>query len=137
MNIFQQTENFILKLCLWREARGVSPQAMAAILAVIRNRAEDPKKQWPNTMMGVVLQPAQFSSFNANDPNAVKLPNPKNKPDWDAWVVCCNVVDTPLLADPTDGANHYESLGPKDKKPGWCDPNKITCVIGPFRFYKL
>ena len=41
---------------------------------MIRNRAEDPKKRWPRTVSGVILEPRQFSSFNAGDPNAVKFP---------------------------------------------------------------
>jgi spore germination cell wall hydrolase CwlJ-like protein len=127
-------ENVLAALCLWREARGQSAAAKAAILAVIRNRVAD--KRWPNTLTGVILQPLQFSSFNSGDPNATQMPNPKNAADWAAWTECCNVVDTPLIADPTMGATNYESCEP-GKLPSWAQPSKLTVQIGPFRFYKL
>ncbi len=137
-------DQFILALALWREARGQSSQAMAGIAAVIRNRAEDPKERWPRTITRVILQPRQFSSFNAGDPNATRFPTPPPgfvadavAPDWKAWLQCCDVATLPLTADPTQGATNYESLPPDAEKPSWCDPAKMTTQIGPFRFYKL
>ena len=135
-SVWQDTQRFYEALCLWREARGASRPAKAAILAVIRNRAEDKKARWPKTPLEVILQPRQFSSFNSNDPNAMKLPDPKSKPDWAAWQECVMVVDTALEADPTDGANHYESCAP-GQLPAWAKADAITVEIGPFRFYKL
>lgn len=136
MTVYDQTEQFYEALCLWREARGETAAAKQAILCVIRNRAGDAMFRWPRTALGVILQPKQFSSFDPGDPNAAKLPDPKNKPDWDAWVECVNIVQSPLTADSTGGATNYESCAP-DKLPKWADPSKLTVTIGPFRFYKL
>jgi spore germination cell wall hydrolase CwlJ-like protein len=129
-------DQFILALCLWREARGASQQALAGIAAVIRNRMADSRRRWPGTIPGVILERLQFSSFNAGDPNAVKFPIPGTSSDWNAWQSCLDVVLTPLTADPTGGATNYESceLG---HLPSWADANRLTATIGPFRFYKL
>lgn len=129
-------QQYLESLCLFREARGESQACKAAILAVIRNRAADPKNRWPKDTCKVITQPFQFSSFNQNDPNVSKFPIPGD-PEFGAWVDCANVVLTPLTADPTSGANGYESLPANMPKPAWADPAKITMTLGPFRFYKL
>lgn len=134
MNYADDTDIMMLRLCVWREARGSSAAAKAGVLSVIRNRVADPR--WPNTATGVILQPLQFSSFNKSDPNAVLLPDPRHPQDWAAWLETCQVVDAPLTADPTMGATNYESCDPADL-PHWADASKMTVQIGPFRFYKL
>lgn len=130
-------DQFIGALCLWREARGQTKTALNAIWWVIQNRAHDATKRWPKTIAGVVLQKMQFSSFNTGDPNAVKFPVESAGADWGAWQDCTLVTSNPLGGDPTNGANHYESLRPEDPKPAWADPEKITLRVGPFRFYRL
>lgn len=130
-------DEFMAALCLWREARGVSKTAMNAIWYVIQNRAADPQGRWPKTIPGVILQRMQFSSFNLGEPNSVKFPIDNGGPDWKAWQDCCLVVTTPMGSDPTNGANHYESMAPGDKKPAWAQADKITLTLGPFRFYLL
>lgn len=130
-------DQFLEALCLFREARGVSMAAKAAVLAVIRNRASDSANRWPKTTADVVTQPKQFSSFNASDPNVTKWPTPRIPVEWSAWQDCMTVVETPLTADPTDGANHYHSLPDGSVLPSWADPAKLTVTIGPFKFYKL
>lgn len=129
---------FMEALCLFREARGESKPAKAAMLAVIRNRAVDPQYRWPRSTVGVITQPLQFSSFNSNDPNSKVWPTPGRSPGaWQAWIECCDVVTTPLIADPTDGATNYEALGDNEPRPDWADPSKITVQIGKTRFYRL
>ncbi len=129
---------FLQALALYREARGESLAAKSGILAVIRNRAaQSPKFGWPPTTTGVILQPYQFSSFNANDPNAKVWPDASSPGQWQAWLDCCVVVQAPLAADPTEGANHYEALAPVAQRPDWAIPAKLTVTIGKTRFYKL
>jgi hypothetical protein len=128
-------------LCLWREARGSSIAALTAIWHVINNRMNDPAHRWSRSIPGVILQHAQFSSFNAGDPNAVKFPVPPPtgtfaSADWKAFADCVSVV-TAKSDDPTKGANGYESLPVESTKPSWCQPDKITLTLGPFRFYRL
>lgn len=130
-------DQWLLALCLWREARGCSIEALTGIAAVIRNRALDKQGRWPRDTAGVILQPAQFSSFNTGDPNSLKFPRPALKsPDEAAWQMCTQVALATLTPDPTDGATNYESE-PLDKLPKWANPLRLTVTIPPFRFYKL
>ncbi len=128
-------EQFIGALCIWREARGTTVEAQKAIWHVLLNRVNEPKK-YGTGLVGVVLKPYQFSSFNSNDPNASKLPNPANTADYKPWPVIMDLVTNSQDPDPTKGATHYESCDP-DKLPAWADKSKLTVTVGPFRFYKL
>lgn len=130
-------ELWLAALCLWREGRGQSLAALAAIWSVINNRATDALRRWPRSVSDVILEPKQFSSFNIGDPNAVKFPTTSHPEDWKAFIACQNVVLTNIGEDTTHGANAYESLPDGAKKPAWAEPLKMTCQIGPFRFYKL
>ncbi len=129
---------FVEALALYREGRGESKPAKAAMLAVIRNRANDPQGRWPRSTTGVITQPLQFSSFNSNDPNSHVWPTPAMNPGaWQAWIECCDVVTVPLTADPTQGATNYEAVADNEPRPHWADPSKMTVQIGKTRFYKL
>jgi spore germination cell wall hydrolase CwlJ-like protein len=96
----------------------------------------DAKGRWPKSIWEVILQPRQFSSFNAGDPNATLWPHASNGGDWKAWQDILSEVFTPIGGDSTNGANHYESE-PEDARPAWADSTKLTTTIGPFRFYRL
>lgn len=137
-------DEWLSALCLWREARGSSMEALAAIYNVILNRSTDPAYRWPRQVPGVILQRLQFSSFNVNDPNSTKFPTPppvgtNPSPDWIAFLNCIHTVlaHTSESLDSTHGANGYESLSPSDPKPIWADPAKITLTLPPFRFYRV
>lgn len=130
-------DQFLASLCLWREARGASLSAKTAIWFVLQNRAADPANRWPKTVHQVVVQPHQFSSFNANDPNVTTWPDERHPADWDAWKDCQTVVTTVIGADPTSGATNYHSIPPSQPLPAWADPLKITAKIGAFTFYRL
>lgn len=140
-----ELDSILCRLCLWREARGESLAAKAAVLAVIRNRANDAKNRWPKTLAGVVTQRFQFSSFNANDPNVTKWPIGLAIPDRQAWLDCCAVYDTPLTADPTQSATHYHDKSIPPPAVAWLGSGKTvadlealkTCEIGSLVFYRL
>lgn len=123
-------------LCLWREGRSCELEVLKCIWHVIMNRANDSRNRWPKTPASVIAQPAQFSSFNLNDPNSVLVPSPRNAQDWKAFQNCLLVVSGMAGEDPTFGANHYENR-PEGNLPKWADPLKITLQLFPFRFYKL
>jgi hypothetical protein len=57
---------FMTAIAVWREARGEPIEGKKAVAAVIRNRA----RLRNEALDAIVLQPYQFSSFNANDPEA-------------------------------------------------------------------
>lgn len=120
-------------LCVWREARGCSMPAMTGVWWVILNRANDRLNRWPKSWAGVVTQAEQFSSFNANDPNVTKWPNPLAHEDWLAWLNACSVIEAPIGGDPTGGATNYYS---GDVVPYWVKDLEPTTTIGPFKFFK-
>lgn len=126
-------EQFLGALCLWREARGESIETRRGIWHVIQNRAKDGR--WPRTIPGVILQHAQFSSFLQSDPNCIKFPVEGQGADWTAWQECCDIVTTPV-SDPTEGANHYESM-PPGQHPSWLGGSHPVLTIGNTRFYRL
>ena len=148
-----ELDSILCRLCLWREARSESLAAKAAVLAVIRNRANDPKNRWPKTLAGVVTQKSQFSSFNANDPGVTAWPKapmvisgiPVKNPDWQAWLDSCAVWDAPLAADPTNGANFYHDSSIPPPAVAWLGVGHTvadlealkTCEIGKLAFYRI
>ena len=140
-----ELDSILARLAIWREARGESITAKAAVLAVLRNRANDPKNRWPKTLAGVVLQPAQFSSFNRNDANVTVWPKPPEGMDWLAWLDSCAVYDAPLTADPTMGATHYHDSSIPPPAVAWLGAGHTvadlealkTCQIGRLSFYRL
>ncbi len=120
---------FLFALCIWREARGESLTGKQMVADVIRNRVTDPR--WPNSYAEVVLQPKQFSCFNAGDPNVVKFPSVESP----AWGDCLAVVDAVLAGAPaTTTANHYCTL---NILPAWADATKMVGEEGNHRFYRL
>lgn len=131
----------MVALCVWREARGASDEAMRAVAWVIRNRVKDTR--WPGTEHGVVLQPKQFSCFNAGDPNAVKFPHSRDVADWKAWervraaVAAVYADGVGEAADPTKGANHYHSIPEGRPFPSWAVREAETLRLPGFRFYRL
>lgn len=136
MTTTESYDPFLFALAIWREARGEPLAGKIGVAWAIRNRMTDAARRWPRTAGGVILQPAQFSSFNAGDPNAAKIP-PANDA---AWLECCRVVDAVTVSasenDPTQGANHYHSLPEQAAWPNWAEPSKQTAIIGRFHFYK-
>lgn len=138
-------DQWVASLGIWREARGESMPAKAAVFAVMQNRAEDSRFRWPRTLSAVVTQPYQFSSFNANDSNVTKWPNPLHLPDWNAFLDCCSVVTAALQADPTDGANFYYDSSILPPAEAWLGKGhsveelmaKKTCQIGRLSFFKI
>lgn len=120
--------------------------ALTAIYHVLLNRVNDPEHRWSRSLISVILQPEQFSSFNKNDPNSTKFPVPPQggnpmTPDYKAFLDCEVVVTNTLGSDPTLGATNYVSVDKDGNIPesakAWATENKFTVAIGAFRFYKL
>lgn len=128
----QLLDRFLLALCVWREARGETLTGKKLVASVVINRAHDAKNRWPKTVAAVVVQPMQFSSFNAGDPNAVKFPTSMSGlAEWDD---CVQAADGALAGQLTTDANHYHVVG---LLPAWRDETKIVATEGAHVFYKL
>ena len=120
---------FTLALCTWREARGETQRGKRLVAQTIENRVIDPR--WPDTYVGVITQPWQFSAFNKDDPNVLKFPS-EDDPAWEASVTAAQDVLT--AAAPFTNANHYcvSTL-----KPAWFDETKIVAREGHHVFLAL
>lgn len=114
---------------VYGEARGEGEAGMLAVAHVIRNRMMD--HRWPSNAVSVVQQRLQFSTWNANDPNAEKIRNlsPKNK----FYMTIGHLVDRVWAGDfdPTKFAVYYYApRGMKGRKAPkwWNDAMKETGV---------
>lgn len=128
-------QRFLFSLLLWREDRGGTSTSRTGIAWSVRNRVTNPT-YWGNSWLSVIMHPFAYSSFNRNDPNAVKFPS---GPDDQNWSDCCSIAQTVMdnpTDDPTQGATHYYT---GDTTPEWAnDPRSIHTVdIDGVHFYKV
>lgn len=123
-------DEFMLALCLWREARGEPQEGIVAVACVIRNRVA----LYHSSYYQEIVKPWQFSSITANgDPQLKRWP----AVDDPAWEECQSIahkaISTPM-ADITQGAVNYyaDTIAP----PHWVNDMTFTIQIGHHRFYK-
>ncbi|BAE51216.1 cell wall hydrolase [Paramagnetospirillum magneticum] len=117
---------------IWGEARGEGVTGMTAVANVIANRVAHPG-WWGRGWRGVCLAPYQFSAWNANDPNLVKLSTVTTAdPSFAAAVEIAAGAVYGTLADVTGGATHYHTL---NIHPAWADELTQTARIGSHVFY--
>lgn len=125
----------LLALCIWREARGeLGRVARLAVGCIIRNRTKNPVR-FGNGYAGVILKPAQFSSFNANDPQFKDFPQETDP----RWQECLSDAKTVIAnyPDPTDGATHYFDSSMDAHPPKWAIDGELMhkVDIDHLRFY--
>jgi hypothetical protein len=139
-NFADDPDQIILARALFGEARStlVPDKARIAIGWVIKNRVES--KRWPDSYWEVITEPAQFSSFNTDDPNRPYVENPlhtDNKIDKEAWEhaykIAGKIINSEVL-DPTQGSNHYydDSIS----IPDWAENQKPTLTISYINEYE-
>jgi N-acetylmuramoyl-L-alanine amidase len=125
----------LLARCIWGEARGESIRGKLAVAHVVLNRVKA-KPSYGRSIKEVVLRASQFSCFNENDPNLMKILSlNSSNPDL---AYCRAVAEIALLADspdPTGGASHYHAA---QVKPLWAGSPQMTflCKIGNHLFYR-
>lgn len=122
----------VLARTIWGEARGQPDDGQIAVANVVMNRVMD--RRWPNTVRGVVLQPWQFSAWNAADPNRPKM-LAVNETD-PAFVRALQISEAAVgggLPDVTGGANHYftKQIDP----PSWSREMSRVASIGDHLFF--
>ena len=125
----------LMKLCVWREARGEGMLGKRGVAQVIQNRANDPS-WWGHDIRSVILKPWQFSSFNMADPNSEKWPA-EGDPSFQDCADVCEAVATGRHEDITSGATSYYDIS--IPPPSWAanGSNVLTLAVGHLRFYKL
>src|SRR5271163_654566 len=96
-------DQFMLALCLWREARGVGNSGMVAVACVLRNRVARNKSSY----YAEVVKPWQFSSITAkNDPQLGLYPSSSDSSYQLAQKIVASLSDS-SLEDTTEGATLY------------------------------
>ena len=128
----QLTDEQLMALCVWREARGEGILGKRGVCHVILNRIKK-GGWWGGTVQGVVLHKYQFSSFNANDPNSKLWP----ADDEADWLDCLEEARAALAGeseDVTSGATFYWSR-PLTATPQAWGPGRETVQIGHLHFW--
>jgi len=145
---FDLSEDQLLTLLIYGEARGESWEGRIGVLNVVRNRVLEAPKYSDKVILSrnfskyhsVILKEWQFSCFNFGNPNRKLLASIAR--DFigtlkvgtilrDIYIVC-RVKD--FIVDNTNGANHYYAyyISP----PRWVREMEETCRIGGHIFYK-
>lgn len=145
-NFSDDTEQMILARAIFGEARNalLSDNVRIAIGWTIRNRVEDKKHRWGKTYHQVILQLKQYSAFNEFDPNRPFVEDPLHSDsiiDKKAWQNCYKIagqVMTGIVADPTNGTNHYYSVfGNSHPSYDWATKETFVTKIDNTYFHKL
>lgn len=125
----------LLALCVWREARGEPDDGMLGVAHSVLNRVARPG-WWGSTIHSVILQPAQYASFSADDPNNVLWPLEADE----TWHASKRAAQDAIggAPDPTDGATNYHAIDIPFPK-GWGSPKEYERkpLIGKHQFYRM
>lgn len=119
---------------LWGEARGCGAVGMRHVANVIVNRAQHPT-WWGNNLVGVCLQPYQFSCRNPDDPNLAKLlAVTVADPAYAVALGVAQLAAANRLVDETGGADSYYALSMRTP-PTWAVQATRTFADGWHAFY--
>lgn len=117
---------------IYGEARGESVRGKEAVAAVVMNRVRRPG-WWGRSVEEVCRRPWQFSCWNDNDPNCVKIQRVKD--DDRVFRICVRIARRAIagvIDDPTKGATHYHVRG---MLPPWARKLAPSAEIGNHLFY--
>lgn len=129
---------------MWGEARGESQQAagMTAVAHAVLNRVAGPS-WWGSDVVSVCRKHAQFSCWNAGDPN--REPMLRATSADPAFALALDIADKLLQrkaddpervrADPTQGCTHYFARSPPNW-PAWAVGQPVHITIGNHLFFK-
>jgi cell wall hydrolase len=130
----------MLVICVGREARGESYEAMLGVAYSIRNRVERPR-WWGHDWMSVMSKPEQYTSMvppnSRNDPNLRVYPDPSNS-KWQLVIEAAEAAYWDIPGDNTHGADSYFDRSMDNDPPSWAtDGSKDhVCDIGDLHFYR-
>lgn len=129
-------EMCLLALCVWREARNQAFDGKLAVAWSIRNRVmKVGKTWWGDTWEEVIEKKWQYSSFNADDPNAKLIPgNPVDDLSWAESLQAAERAYLGLGIDPSQGATHYYNPSIVGA-PAWIADATFTVKIQDHSFY--
>lgn len=125
---------------LWGEARDQGDVGMEAVASVVMNRVKFAMARggywWGNTVTEVCLKDWQFSCWNANDPNRVKLELvDSSDPYFAAALQIARRAVSGQLADQVNGATHYHNPSIVGLPSAWGDSPRHVASMGDHEFY--
>ncbi len=129
----------ILTETILGEARGEGEAGMYAIACIVKRRME--LKSYPNTAIGVCLEPSQFDYWtqhkrvkwdDQNRANVRRLMKGNNKLVRYAKMLAVNIDKVDL--NYINNADHYCALRTHNY---WTKKNKPVKIIGNHKFFKL
>jgi spore germination cell wall hydrolase CwlJ-like protein len=137
----KMTDEHILALTIWGEARNHGVDGMRAIAHVIMNRlVANRPSLGGDTLKGVVTKRKQFSCWNPNDPNHAAMLDIDNldegSPDYEAWQEAKKIAHDVLSGkdrDPTNKALYYHTTG---VHPAWATGIKAIGQYANHLFYR-
>lgn len=117
----------LLALVMWREARGEGPDGMRAVGHVCKNRATHPG--FPKTLREVILQANAFTSMTVpTDPEYRLFPGPED-PQHNFCLESSRSILAGLDDDPTMGACYY--WNPAMEHSSWFENHVATSPEHP------
>jgi hypothetical protein len=124
----------VLGRTIWGEARGEPSVSRMAVANVVVNRVlASPARRFGSTVEAVCQKPAQFSCWNARDPNSAKVVSVTEGNA--AFRECLAIARDAIagrIADNTFGSLHYCTL---DAEPRWARGHAPIAVYGRRRFF--
>jgi len=130
----------VLSRTLYGEASNQDWSGLIAVAFVIMNRAKRPNR-FGQGVIGVCLRPKQFSCWNDNDPNRIRLM--RVTCETPAFVRCIAAAASVLsnsVTDITGGSDHYHTVqAPANTgnwPPAWARQMTRTVTIGDHVFYR-
>ena len=125
----------VLARTAWGEARGEGREGMQAVMNVIARRAATPC-WWGRDIVTVCLKPWQFSCWNKNDPNNIKiLTVTDNDKQFRDSLELSGQLTAGFLPDLTNRSDHYFNI--HSAPPAWAAGNTPECILGNHAFYRL
>lgn len=131
----QLSDQQLLALCCYREARGEPYDGKRGVCHVVNNRRLNPG-WWGSTWPSVILKAWQFSSFNTNDPNNEIWPDDAN-PVWAECNAAALGVINGTDDDLTEGAQYYYDISISWPKAWGSESNYVnTLNVGRLKFFR-
>lgn len=141
------TDEAIVALTLYGEARGEPIEGLVAVGCVIRNRQQDAKGRYGKTYRDVCLKRLQFSCWNPDEHDANFQTVLKAATGLMATPVVSDAaleqcswlalgITRGAVLDNTKGANHYHT-GTLQPRPAWAQGFVPLAQRGHHVFYRL
>jgi N-acetylmuramoyl-L-alanine amidase len=125
----------LLTRLVWAEARSESFEGQCAIVWTVINRLHREPGRFPNTIQGIIKQPAAFSCFNTSDPQCARVKVVDERDP--AFVEAMHAVTSVLTGrepDMTGSADHY-FVTKMARPPAWAKKMTFRKRIGAHSFF--